>query len=146
MPAGASPAGLPPTAVGSGFSSAGTAPSKAAASAGAGKDAPAATLATVAPAAANAAGPAGTAAAAADVKGVLHVKAAEDSWVEVRQADGSALHNGLVKGGATLELKGNPPYRVVVGNASNVALSFEGKAQDLTPHIRANNIARLQLR
>jgi cytoskeleton protein RodZ len=77
---------------------------------------------------------------------VLHVKAAEDSWVEVRQADGSPLHNGLVKGGATIELKGNPPYRVVVGNASHVSVSFEGKPQDLTPHIRANNIARLQLR
>jgi cytoskeleton protein RodZ len=138
-PAGASPSGLAPA----GSGPVGPAGSNPAASAGQGQDAPTATLATAAPAGANAAG---GAPAAADVKGVLHVKAAEDSWVEVRQADGSALHNGLVKGGATIELKGVPPYRVVVGNASHVALSFEGKAQDLTPHIRANNIARLQLR
>ncbi len=76
----------------------------------------------------------------------MQVKALDDAWVEVRQADGTALHNGLVKAGSRIDLKGNPPYRLVLGNASRVELSYEGKAQDLAPHTRANNIARLQLR
>ena len=76
----------------------------------------------------------------------MQVKAIGDTWVEVRQADGSSLHNGMVKAGTTIELKGNPPYRLVLGNASQVELSYEGRVQDLTPHIRGNNIARLQLR
>jgi cytoskeleton protein RodZ len=66
--------------------------------------------------------------------------------VEVRQADGSHLHNGLVKAGETIELGGKPPYRLILGNASHLQLAYEGKAQDLAPHTRANNIARLQLK
>ena len=85
-------------------------------------------------------------ATAVDVKGVMQVSAKQDAWIEVRQADGTALHNGLLKAGAGLELKGSPPYRLILGNASHVDLSYEGKPQDLAPHIRANNIARLQLR
>jgi cytoskeleton protein RodZ len=75
----------------------------------------------------------------------MQFKAKEDSWVEVRQADGSALHNGLVKAGSSIELKGSPPYRLVIGNASRVELAYGGKTQDLAPHIRAHNIAKLQL-
>jgi cytoskeleton protein RodZ len=78
--------------------------------------------------------------------GLVRIKAQEDSWIEVRQADGVSLHNGLVKGGASIELKGTPPYRLVLGNASHVELSYDGKVQDLKAHTRANNIARLQLR
>lgn len=85
-------------------------------------------------------------AAAADNRKLIQFKALEDSWVEVRQADGTALHNGLVKAGSSIELKGsNPPYRLVIGNASRLELTYGGKAQDLAPHIRAHNIAKLQL-
>ena len=76
----------------------------------------------------------------------MQLKANKDAWVEVRNADGSMLHNRLVKGGSSIELKGIPPYRLVLGNASGVELSYEGKARDLKPHIQANNIARLELR
>ncbi|HZH06153.1 MAG TPA: DUF4115 domain-containing protein [Lautropia sp.] len=80
------------------------------------------------------------------MKKLIQVKANEDSWVEVRQADGSVLHNGLVKAGSSIELKGtNPPYRLVIGNASRLELTYAGKAQNLAPHIRAHNIAKLQL-
>jgi cytoskeleton protein RodZ len=84
--------------------------------------------------------------AAAGVKGVIRLKAVgQDSWVEVRQADGTALHNGLIKSGDSVDLSGKPPYRLVLGNASHLELVYEGRAQDLAPHMRANNIARLQL-
>lgn len=82
----------------------------------------------------------------ADAKGLIRFSAADDSWVEVRQADGLALHNGLVKAGSSVELKGKPPYRLVLGNASRLEVVYEGKVRDLAPHTRANNIARLQLK
>jgi len=112
-----------------------------AASAGAARDPATISLATASPGGATA-----DSAPAVDTKGLMLVRAQQDSWVDVRQADGSVLHNGLVKAGASIELKGSPPYRVVLGNATHVELAYEGKVQDLGPHIRANNIARLQLR
>ncbi len=132
-PAAGSPTGTQPRAAGDAVKAAGIGAPAAPANAGASAASSAATAAT-APAAAT------------DTKGVVQFKAVEDAWVEVRQADGSALHNGLVKAGATIELKGNPPYRLVLGNASKVEVSYEGKVQDLAPHTRSNNIARLQLR
>ena len=84
--------------------------------------------------------------AAGSTKGLMRFKAAEDAWVEVRQADGSALHNGLIKAGSSIELTGKPPYRLTLGNANRLELVYEGKVQDLAAHTRANNIARLQLK
>jgi len=80
-----------------------------------------------------------------DSRKVMQFRALDDSWIEVRQADGSALHNALLKAGTSLELKGNPPYRLVLGNANRLELSYEGRTQDLAAHIRAHNIAKLQL-
>ena len=136
--ASAAQASLGTTASGSADAAAGTTPPIAALAAG--------TAASPATGAADGAAPFDAAATAAAAKGIMQVKAIGDTWVEVRQADGSSLHNGMVKAGATIELKGNPPYRLVLGNASQVELSYEGRVQDLTPHIRGNNIARLQLR
>lgn len=75
----------------------------------------------------------------------MRLKATRDAWVEVRNADGSTLHNGLVKAGSTTDLKGTPPYRLVLGNASRLQLTYEGKPQDLKPHIQSSDIAKLQL-
>ena len=136
--ASAAQASVGTTASGSAVAAAGTTPPIAALAVG--------TAASPATGAADGAAPFDAAATAAAAKGIMQVKAIGDTWVEVRQADGSSLHNGMVKAGATIELKGNPPYRLVLGNASQVELSYEGRVQDLTPHIRGNNIARLQLR
>jgi cytoskeleton protein RodZ len=87
----------------------------------------------------------GAGAASADTRGVVRVMAVRDAWVEVRGGDGAVLHNGLVKAGSTLDLKGVAPYRLVLGNASRLQLSYDGKPRDLKPHIQANDIARLQL-
>lgn len=83
----------------------------------------------------------------ASVKGQIRFKAgAKDSWIEVRQADGTSLHNGLVKAGDIVELNGTPPYRLTLGNASHLQVVYDGKVQDLKPHTRPNDIARLQLK
>jgi cytoskeleton protein RodZ len=106
---------------------------------------PSAAPPVVAAAGANGAAGADAAAATPESGGLMQFRAREDSWIEVRQADGTALHNGLLKAGSSLELKGNPPFRLVLGNASRLELSYDGKLQDLVPYTRSNDVARLRL-
>lgn len=82
----------------------------------------------------------------ASAKGRIRFKAGlRDSWIEVRQSDGTTLHNGLVQAGGSIELNGTPPYRLTVGNASHLQVTYDGKVLDLKPHMRPNDIARLQV-
>ncbi len=70
----------------------------------------------------------------------------QDAWVDVRQSDGRSVFMGTVKPGAPLELKGQAPFALTIGNANQVALEFEGKAVDLQPLTASpNNIARVKL-
>ncbi|MCA3177642.1 MAG: DUF4115 domain-containing protein [Burkholderiaceae bacterium] len=70
----------------------------------------------------------------------------QDAWVDVRQADGKSLFMGTVKPAAPLELKGDAPFSLTIGNASAVALEFEGKPVDLKPVTSSpNNIAKVKL-
>lgn len=90
---------------------------------------------------------AATAAVSKNAKGAVRLSAVgQDSWVEVREADGAILHHGLIKAGQSVDLIGKPPYRLVIGNASRVELRYDGKIQALATHTGANNIARLQLK
>ncbi|MGE0798288.1 MAG: helix-turn-helix domain-containing protein [Lautropia sp.] len=104
--------------------------------------------ATEAPGVAAAAAPAadgtGFGGAGSGGAGVVRFNAVEDSWIEVRQADGKALQQGLVKAGNSIELKGTPPYRIIAGNPGKLELYYEGQQRNLAPHT-ARNIARLTL-
>ncbi len=51
----------------------------------------------------------------------------DDCWVEVRDADGNRLIGGIMKRGASQTLRGQPPFRVVLGNAPAVTLLLNGK-------------------
>ena len=65
-----------------------------------------------------------------------------ESWIEVRDASGSVLYSGVNAAGTSRTVQGKPPFGLVVGNASEVGLQYQGKAVDLTPHIRVS-VARL---
>ncbi|MFN3883954.1 MAG: helix-turn-helix domain-containing protein [Rhodocyclaceae bacterium] len=69
---------------------------------------------------------------------------ADRSWVEVSDANGRILHSGENPPGSQLELSGQPPFGIVIGNASKVTLSYRGRSIDLAPHTRAE-VARLTL-
>jgi cytoskeleton protein RodZ len=49
------------------------------------------------------------------------------SWVEVADASGRHLLQGLIDGGSSRILSGSAPLRVVLGNAPAVALRFNGQ-------------------
>jgi cytoskeleton protein RodZ len=87
--------------------------------------------------------PAQTAASAAP--GIALQLAFRDfSWTVVRDRSGHALLSQMNAGGTTQEIAGSPPLDVVIGNASDVTLTWRGRRVDLAPYTR-QNVARLTL-
>lgn len=67
----------------------------------------------------------------------------EDAWIQV--VDGKGMRfSKLVRAGSTEVVTGTPPFRLVVGNAANVSLTYNGHAIDLKPFI-GEKVARLTL-
>jgi cytoskeleton protein RodZ len=50
----------------------------------------------------------------------------------------------LSRRGETHAVQGKPPFSLVVGNAADVRIAYNGKPFDLTPYIRVN-VARFKL-
>lgn len=75
----------------------------------------------------------------------LQIKAGEDSWVRVSDANGETLFQGTVKANTTQNLGGKAPYQVRIGNAHYTTLSYDGKNVDLTPYMQGN-IATLEVK
>ena len=93
--------------------------------------------APVADAAAPAAAP-----LASNVESVLRFNFQEQSWVTVRDANDKVLISQLNDGGSNLEVKGQAPFKLIVGNAKAVSVSSNGKSVDLTSSIRGE-VARI---
>ena len=68
----------------------------------------------------------------------------QESWVEVRDAHNKVIFAKLNKAGREEYVTGLPPFRVVVGNARGVRLSYDDKPIDLAPHTGVT-VARLTL-
>jgi cytoskeleton protein RodZ len=67
------------------------------------------------------------------------------SWVEIKDAGGTALLSQRGTAGNTQTVSGAAPFDIVIGNASNVSLTFRGQPYDLAPHTRYN-VARFSLK
>lgn len=85
------------------------------------------------------------AAAAAPSGKLLAVRSQAPSWIEVLDAAGRALLSRNVEPGETVDVNGELPLQVTIGNAAATQLVFRGQAVDLSANTR-DNIARLQLR
>lgn len=96
------------------------------------------------PTAAAPAAVAGTPADSAGAAGAVRLKFNfdQDSWVEVTDKTGQKLVSSKNPGGSEREVAGVPPLTVVIGNASHVKLSANGKAMDLAPRSK-EDVARL---
>ena len=66
------------------------------------------------------------------------------SWTEVKDRSGRVLISRMNSGGTTQAVAGTPPLDLVIGNASDVTLTWKGKRVDLAPHTR-QNVARFTL-
>jgi len=74
----------------------------------------------------------------------LHFSFTGRCWVQVQDARGRTLLAQLAQAGQTLSVdQGQPPYRVLVGKADNVQISYDGKPVPLPSN--ALGVARLQV-
>lgn len=67
-----------------------------------------------------------------------------DSWVEVRDGAGARLEYDLLEAGTTHEYTGSAPYRVLIGNAEEVTVRYNGEPFDTAPFVQGN-LARFQV-
>ena len=74
---------------------------------------------------------------------VLQFVAEEDAWIEVVSADNRRFAR-LIRTGEQLALRGTPPFKLVVGNAARVRVSYKGRAIDTRPYI-GDKVARMTL-
>ena len=90
--------------------------------------------------------PAPAPAPAAKRAGDVEVKTVFDtqSWVEVRDREDRIVFSQLNPAGAVQIVQGLPPLNVVIGNASGVRVTYNGRQVDLAPHTKIE-VARLTL-
>ncbi len=75
---------------------------------------------------------------------VVHLEFGEESWVEIKDAAGHVLHRQLNRAGSNVEVRGQPPFSVLIGNASKARLTYNGRPIDLNPFIEVT-VARFTL-
>lgn len=103
--------------------------------------APAVAPQTEAPGVADAAAPAVSTPAA---NGALQLEFGAESWVEISDATRRMLHRQLNQPGSSIEIRGTPPFDLVIGNAAQVRMTYNGRPIDLTPFIDVT-VARFTL-
>ncbi|NWN83519.1 MAG: DUF4115 domain-containing protein [Halomonas sp.] len=69
----------------------------------------------------------------------------EQSWTEVFDATNQRVFVGLQEPGTTASVEGEPPFRLTVGNATGVELTWQGESVDLVERAGTNNVARFTL-
>ncbi len=77
-------------------------------------------------------------------EGSLMFSFSQEAWVEVRDASDKIIFSRLNKGGDQQEVRGTPPFTLVIGNAPSVTLTFNGQSVDLKS--RKVSVARFSLR
>jgi len=108
---------------------------------------PVATAPAATPAAVTAPAPvATTAVVAAPAPGsrVLNVAFEQACWIQVKDAGGKVLLEGLFPAGSSRQVAAPPPLSVVLGNAPGVRLTYGDRVVDLGPQTR-DSVARITL-
>jgi len=75
----------------------------------------------------------------------LRVVVHADSWIDIKDATGFQLTYDLLRAGELIELVGEAPFSVFLGNGHGVELKFNGEEVDLAARIRDDNTARLKI-
>jgi cytoskeleton protein RodZ len=76
--------------------------------------------------------------------GRLVFRCEQESWIEVRDSSGRILAASLNAAGSERVIEGKGPFRLIVGNAQHVRVSYDGDPVDLQPHVKVE-VARLTL-
>jgi cytoskeleton protein RodZ len=68
----------------------------------------------------------------------------EDSWIDVTDSVGNRLYKNLARAGRKIEVSGNMPFKLHLGNAPGLALELNGEPFAIMNY-RDDNSARLTL-
>ncbi|MDP1928584.1 MAG: DUF4115 domain-containing protein [Thiobacillus sp.] len=71
----------------------------------------------------------------AAAKGALHLEFGADSWTEIKDASGTMLLRKLNVAGSSVDVHGAPPFNLVIGNATQAKLTYNGRPIDLKPFV-----------
>jgi cytoskeleton protein RodZ len=74
----------------------------------------------------------------------LSMQLTNDCWMEIRDADGNFLVNGLKKSGYALNIHGKAPFSVVIGAPESVQLEYQGMPVDMTK-FQQGQVARFSI-
>ena len=74
----------------------------------------------------------------------LVVRTEGEAWIEIKDSADRMLVSSLNPPGSERVVRGRPPYSLVIGNASQVSVTYNDKPIDLTPYIR-QEVARLTI-
>jgi cytoskeleton protein RodZ len=77
-------------------------------------------------------------------EGRIRLEFDSESWVEIKEKDGTTLISQLMPGGSRRTVVGHPPFSVVIGNAAAVRLTYNENPVDLQPYVKIE-VARLTL-
>jgi cytoskeleton protein RodZ len=77
-------------------------------------------------------------------KGALHLEFGADSWAEIKDASGNMLVRKLNPAGSSVDVSGTPPFNLVIGNAAQAKLTYNGRPIDLKPFVDVT-VARFTL-
>ena len=74
---------------------------------------------------------------------VLRIAFTGESWVEVNDESQNRIYRDIRGAGDTLEITGNAPFYILLGDAPFTNLTFNGTEIDVSDDIRIDNSARL---
>jgi cytoskeleton protein RodZ len=77
-------------------------------------------------------------------QGPIHLVFDAEAWVDIKDNTGKTLLKQVNPQGSERWLRGEPPYSLVIGNASGVRLYYEGEEVDLS-EFSYSDVARLTL-
>lgn len=76
-------------------------------------------------------------------RNMLIINFTGDCWIEVLDKGQKKLFRGIQHRGTRLNLSGQAPYKLKIGNPAAVHIEYQGKPLDLSRFILTNQIARL---
>jgi cytoskeleton protein RodZ len=68
-----------------------------------------------------------------------------DTWADIKDATSHQLAYDLLRADNTLELMGQAPFSVFLGNGHGVEIIFNGEQIDFAPRVRDDNTARFKI-
>ena len=69
-----------------------------------------------------------------------------DTWTDIKDANDFVLVYDLLRADETIELTGQAPFFVFLGNGHGVEIMFNGEEIDVAPRVRDDNTARLNIK